>query len=126
MDSRIFTGFEDETGSCQGEKCNVNFTLKENIDGQRYREILQKALKIIRKFQPQFLVLALGFDTAKGDPTGSWSLNARDFEMNGKLIGTLNLPILVVQEGGYNNRNLGINARHFFKGLWQAMSLWQA
>jgi acetoin utilization deacetylase AcuC-like enzyme len=116
-----FTGFEDETGSCMGEKCNINFTLQENVDGQRYREILHKALKIIRKFQPQFLVVALGFDTAKGDPTGSWSLNAKDFEMNGKLIGGLFLPILVVQEGGYNHRNLGINARHFFKGLWEGM-----
>jgi len=72
---------------------------------------------------PDFLFfLALGFDTAKGDPTGGWSLNAKDFEMNGKLIGGLSLPTLVVQEGGYNHRNLGINAWHFFKGLWTGMN----
>ena len=116
-----FSGFEDETGSGAGEKCNVNFTLPEHIDGNRYREVLHKALNIIRKFQPQFLIVALGFDTAKGDPTGSWNLTAKDFELNGKLISTINLPTLVVQEGGYKNRNLGINARHFFKGLWEGM-----
>ncbi len=116
-----FTGFEDESGSCMGEKCNVNFTLQENVSGQHYREVLKKALNIIRKFQPQFLVLALGFDTAKNDPTGSWSLNGKDFEMNGELIGALQLPTVVMQEGGYNNRNLGVNARHFFRGLWNGM-----
>ncbi|HEX9971128.1 MAG TPA: histone deacetylase family protein [bacterium] len=116
-----FTGFEDEIGSCMGEKCNVNFTLQEHINGARYREVLQKAVNIIRKFQPQYLIVALGFDTAKGDPTGSWSLIAKDFEQNGRLISTINLPTLVVQEGGYNIRNLGINARYFFKGLWEGM-----
>jgi acetoin utilization deacetylase AcuC-like enzyme len=28
------------------------------------------------------------------------------------------LPTLIVQEGGYNTRNLGTHARHFFAGLW--------
>ena len=29
-----------------------------------------------------------------------------------------NFRALVVQEGGYDTRVLGINARHFFTGLW--------
>jgi ribosomal protein S18 acetylase RimI-like enzyme len=37
------------------------------------------------------------------------------------MIGAVGLPVLVVQEGGYNTRNLGINARHFFEGLAQAV-----
>jgi acetoin utilization deacetylase AcuC-like enzyme len=35
------------------------------------------------------------------------------------MIGELGLPVLLVQEGGYRTRTLGINARHFFKGLWE-------
>jgi acetoin utilization deacetylase AcuC-like enzyme len=46
-------------------------------------------------------------------------LKARDFNENGQLIGALGLPTLVVQEGGYAVRSLGINARHFLTGLWQ-------
>ena len=38
-------------------------------------------------------------------------------QRNGPLIGTLKIPILVVQEGGYNQKNLGRNARVFFQGL---------
>jgi len=113
-----FSGFGEEAGIGEGKGYNINFPLPENTDGQRYRDALAKAIKRLTDFQPQFLIVALGLDTAKGDPTGSWSLRAKDFEINGKLIGALYFPTIVVQEGGYNNRVLGINARHFFKGLW--------
>lgn len=112
-----FSGFEEEKGIGAGEGYNVNFPLAENLDGARYRQTLERALSRVRRFAPSFLVVAFGLDTAKGDPTGSWSLGAQDFELNGKLIGALGLPTLVVQEGGYRTRTLGINARHFFVGL---------
>ncbi len=63
-------------------------------------------------------VVALGLDTARGDPTGTWSLRPDDVEANGAAIGSLGLPTLVVQEGGYGTRVLGRNARSFFTGLW--------
>ncbi len=116
-----FSGFDDERGRGPGEGFNLNYPLPETIDSARYREVLQKALRSIISFRPTFLVVALGLDTAKGDPTGTWSLRANDFEANGALIGALKLPTLVVQEGGYNTRSLGINVRQFFWGLWSAM-----
>ena len=112
-----FNGFEDETGTGQGIGCNVNYPLPEVLDEKRYHETLNKALKKVSAFGTEFLIVSLGLDPAKGDPTGSWSLLAKDFEINGKMIGALHLPTLVVQEGGYKTRSLGINARHFFKGL---------
>lgn len=36
---------------------------------------------------------------------------------DGRMIGALRLPTLVVQEGGYRTRTLGTNARMFFEGL---------
>lgn len=115
-----FSGFTNEKGTGTGAGFNRNFPLPENIGGTRYREALGQALTRIRRFSPAFLVLSLGLDTAKGDPTGSWTLGAKDFLENGRLIGTLRLPTLVVQEGGYRTRSLGVNARHFFVGLWDA------
>ena len=115
-----FSGFEDERGVGPGAGFNLNIPLPEDIDGERYRQALEQALKRVRKFAPQFLVLSLGLDTAKGDPTGSWTLGAKDFVKNGQLIGALRLPTLVVQEGGYRTRSLGTNAAHFFSGLWEA------
>jgi acetoin utilization deacetylase AcuC-like enzyme len=116
-----FSGFEDEKGEGEGKGFNLNLPLPENIDGDRYRKELTLALDRIRKFTPQFLVLALGLDTAKGDPTGSFQLMAKDFRENGRLIGQLGLPVLVVQEGGYKTQTLGVNARHFFDGLWKGL-----
>lgn len=113
-----FSGFKTETGVDAGKGYNINFPLPEMIDGERYRPILAKALRQITRFKPEFLVVALGFDTAEGDPTGTWMLQAKDFEVNGRMIGLLRLPTLVVQEGGYDTNSLGINARHFFTGLW--------
>jgi acetoin utilization deacetylase AcuC-like enzyme len=114
-----FTGFEDERGAKSGSGYNLNIPLPEQIDAARYRKALTRALDRVRRFGPRFLIVALGLDTAKGDPTGTWSLVARDFEENGRLIGNLRLPTLVVQEGGYRTRTLGVNARHFFSGLVQ-------
>ncbi|MEJ2637287.1 MAG: histone deacetylase family protein [Calditrichia bacterium] len=116
-----FSGFEEEKGAGLGEGFNANFPLPEQVDGKHYLAALHKAINKIRKFKPEFLVVALGLDPAKGDPTGSWSLQGKDFENNGQLVGELGLPTVVVQEGGYNHRNLGINARHFFIGLWRGM-----
>ena len=113
-----FSGFVNEKGTGAGEGYNVNVPLPENVDGERYREVLGRVLKQLVKFQPRFLIVALGLDTAKGDPAGTWNLHAKDFEANGEIIGSLHLPTLVIQEGGYDTRFLGINARHFFIGLW--------
>ncbi|MFH1665069.1 MAG: acetylpolyamine amidohydrolase [Candidatus Omnitrophota bacterium] len=113
-----FSGFENEKGAGPGYGYNYNFPLPETITAEKYRYTLSKALKIIKKYNPVFLVIALGFDTAKGDPTGTWSLTSRDFEQTGKMVAAIRAPKLVVQEGGYNNRFIGVNAKKFFDGIW--------
>ena len=112
-----FSGFSDERGEGPGLGFNVNYPLPEEVNGQQYLEKLEHALNRVRSFKPVYLVVCLGLDTAKGDPTGSWSLKGSDFNEIGKRIASLRFPCLIVQEGGYNNRSLGTNAAHFFRGL---------
>jgi acetoin utilization deacetylase AcuC-like enzyme/GNAT superfamily N-acetyltransferase len=112
-----FSGFADERGEEAGEGFNWNLPLAEVIDGAQYREALAKALGRVAEFDAAFLIVALGLDTAKGDPTGTWLLTAGDFESNGRMVSELDKPTLVVQEGGYRTRTLGVNARRFFAGL---------
>jgi acetoin utilization deacetylase AcuC-like enzyme len=116
-----FSGFEDERGVGPGTGYNLNIVVKENADGQVYRHALVTALRRIHRFAPRYLVVSLGLDTARGDPTGSFRLGQKDFRQNGRLIGSLGLPCLVVQEGGYRTRSLGANARSFFEGLVQGV-----
>ncbi|MDY0041711.1 MAG: histone deacetylase family protein [Desulforhabdus sp.] len=113
-----FSGFEDESGDGPGKGYNINYPLPEKVSGEVHLASLEKALKKIGAFAPAYLIVALGLDTAKGDPTGTWNLIASDYDTLGKAIGRMKVPTLVIQEGGYNNRVIGVNARHFFAGLW--------
>jgi acetoin utilization deacetylase AcuC-like enzyme len=112
-----FSGFEDERGRGLGEGFNKNVPLPEHVAPQKYRRELTKALREVVAFSPSFLVVPLGLDTAKRDPTGTWPLVAEDFRENGRIIGRAGLPTLVVQEGGYRTVTLGRNARAFLEGL---------
>ena len=112
-----FAGFADERGSGAGEGCNRNFPLPEDVGDDAYLEVLADALAVVRAFAPWVLVLSVGLDIAKGDPTGAWSISPEGFERIGAAIAALGLPTLAVQEGGYDTRTLGRNARAFTTGL---------
>jgi len=115
-----FTGFRDEFGRDDGAGYNLNIPLAETITAEEHRRALRRALTRIEEFEPAFLVVALGFDAAKGDPTGSWPYEAKDFERMGAMIAGAKLGTVFVQEGGYRVRNLGVNARNFFEGFAKA------
>ena len=119
-----FCGFEEERGEGEGEGFNLNIPLPETVDGTKYLKALKRALQRIEEFRPQILVLALGLDPSRGDPTGTWSLTRKDFTENARMIGELGLPVLVIQEGGYRTQTLGKNALAFFQGLAEGVSRW--
>ncbi|NLF40991.1 histone deacetylase family protein [bacterium] len=112
-----FSGFADERGEGAGKGFNINYPLPETINAERYLATLDGALKHLRAFRPAHLVVCLGLDTAKGDPTGSWPLRGPVYKEIGLRIAAVNVPTVVVQEGGYDNRTIGANARQFFTGL---------
>ena len=113
-----FSGFENEKAESEGTGFNVNYPLPENTSNSMYKETLKKSVRKILAFKPKFLIVSVGFDIGKGDPTGTWNFLAKDFYDNGLIISQLKIPTLVVQEGGYKNTSIGGNARNFFKGLW--------
>lgn len=121
-----FSGFRDETGRGAGAGYNLNLPLPETITPDQYRKTLRTALRRIERHRPAYLAVALGLDTARGDPTGTWSNQAADFRRIGRMIGESGYPTLVVQEGGYRVRTLGINAREFFLGLVEGQAGRQA
>jgi acetoin utilization deacetylase AcuC-like enzyme/ribosomal protein S18 acetylase RimI-like enzyme len=112
-----FTGFADETGDGEGRGFNVNLPLPEHVADARYLEELDEATRLIRLFRPEVLVVSLGLDIAKADPTGTWSVSADGLFEIGRRIGALKYPTLLVQEGGYNIRFLGRNAARMLTGV---------
>ncbi len=63
------------------------------------------------------LVVSLGYDTVRGDPHGSWSLEPEVFARIGALLAACERPICVVQEGGYAVDALAACAHAFASGL---------
>lgn len=117
-----FTGFRDERGRGRGAGYNLNIPLAEHITPEEHRTAVAQALRRIARHEPEYLVVSMGFDTAKADPTGTWSNEASDFAKLGQMIGAAGYPTVVIQEGGYRIRTLGTNARHFFTGLASGIS----
>lgn len=112
-----FSGFADERGEGAGLDFNLNFPLAERVDDAQYLKVLATALARIRQFKPAYLVVSLGFDIMRGDPTGSFVLTPGGMRKIGVALAELDLPTLVVQEGGYSIRNLVRGSSAFFGGL---------
>ena len=112
-----FSGFADEVGAGEGHGFNHNLPLPEDVHDARYLEELDEALAIVRRFDPVALVVSLGLDIAKADPTGSWSVTPDGLFEVGRRIGAMKYPTLLVQEGGYNIRFLGRNATRMLTGI---------
>jgi acetoin utilization deacetylase AcuC-like enzyme/GNAT superfamily N-acetyltransferase len=112
-----FSGFADEKGEGEGLGFNHNLPLAEDVHDGRYLEALDEALGIVKRFKPEALVVSLGLDIAKADPTGTWSVTPDGLYEIGRRIGSLKYPTLLVQEGGYNIRFLGRNAARLLTGV---------
>lgn len=63
------------------------------------------------------LVVSLGYDTVAGDPHGSWSFPPEIFAQVGRLLAAAQLPVCIVQEGGYALDTLAACAYAFATGL---------
>ena len=118
-----FSGFSSETGEAAGLGFNRNFPLPANTAEPGYLKALEKALACIRRFRPAFLVVSVGFDILKGDPTGTFLLPGDTLKIIGQRLAQYKVPTLLVQEGGYNLRNLKSGSTALFRGISSAMSV---
>lgn len=112
-----FSGRTEEKGVGEGVGYNVNFPLPLKTSDQTYDKTLLVALKRIRSFHPNYLVVSLGFDTHIDDPIGRFSLSTSYFRRIARLIADLKLPTVLIQEGGYNTAILGEVAKTFVNGF---------
>ena len=104
-----FCGYADETGAGEGSGLHRNFPLPAGIDDKWYLSTLDEAIGLIQSFRPEYLVLSAGMDIYSGDPLGTFEVTHNGIGKIGTRIADLNLPSLIVLEGGYNNAALGKN-----------------
>ncbi len=113
-----YCGFANERGEGKGLDYNCNFPLDPKSTAADYLAVLEKAISVVDKYCPDYVVLSLGFDTFEKDPIGGLGLNEATYTKVGELLNrTLACPMLIVQEGGYNISKLQVLARNFLTGL---------
>ncbi|SAL18040.1 histone deacetylase family protein [Caballeronia telluris] len=115
----VVAGYEDERGAGAGDGYNVNLPMPHGSSEAVFFEQVDAALRALGRFQPDALVLALGFDIYKDDPQAMVAVTTEGFGRLGRALGALGLPTLIVQEGGYHIESLGDNARAFFGGFME-------
>ena len=108
-----FIGFADERGRGRGFGFHHNFPLPAGTDDTSYLNTLDKALKLIREFKPAYLVVSAGMDIYVDDPLGTIKVTTDGIREIGKRIASLDLPTVIVMEGGYANKALGKNILAF-------------
>ena len=113
----VVAGYEDERGAGEGDGYNINLPMPHGSGEEVFFDQLEVALRAVRRFQPDALVLALGFDIYKDDPQAMVAVTTEGFGRLGGAIGGLGLPTVIVQEGGYHIDSLRDNARAFFGGF---------
>ena len=114
-----YTGSVSEVGNGEGKGFNRNFPLLARPRSNRsdYFSTLEEALDIIRqKWNPEYLLVSMGFDTFRKDVLGGFELAVDDYKEIGSRIRMLGLPVAVILEGGYEEE-LGHLAVSFLNGL---------
>lgn len=112
-----FWGFADEYGAGAGINHNFNLPLPLGTEEARYLTAVAETLRRIRAFVPDSLIISFGADTVAGDPVGGFKLTVASYGRIGAAIAALDLPTIVVQEGGYHLEHLGPCVVAFLQGI---------
>jgi acetoin utilization deacetylase AcuC-like enzyme len=111
-----FAGFADERGAGAGRGSTLNLPLPAGLEDDGYLAALGQALEAIDTFGPAALVVSLGVDTWKDDPIADLAVSQEGFARCGAAVGRLGVPMVVVQEGGYDVSAIGENVRRWLLG----------
>ncbi|MBN2789247.1 MAG: histone deacetylase family protein [Candidatus Delongbacteria bacterium] len=106
-------GTKNETGTGKGKGYNINLPLDLGCDEKTYLSTLDTAISKINEFSPDFLIISLGVDTHINDPVGSFKLSFESFTKMGSRFKNYKIPVLIVQEGGYDLNSIGTSVSNF-------------
>ena len=113
------TGGEDEKGNHN----NIfNIPLPAGTNSDQYLKAHDRIIKRLIEFEPEFLLISMGFDMHKNDGLGQFKLESKDFYEITKRI--LNVAkdicdgkVVSILEGGYNLNALAESAYEHVRAL---------
>ncbi len=117
QDYPYFWGGVDELGAGAGIGANRNWPLPVGTGDSDFIIALDEALTVIAGYTPAYLVVSAGWDIREGDPAGGFTLSREAFSEIGRRIASLDLPVLIIQEGGYLLDEIGACAVAFLSAF---------
>lgn len=114
----FYAGHAHERGRGAGEGFNLNLPLPMRSEDPVWLDAVHAGMRSIDHYSPAALLVSLGFDAFKGDPSSDLCVSTDGFHQAGLRIGAWNGPIVLVQEGGYVVDKLAENLSAFLDGFF--------
>jgi acetoin utilization deacetylase AcuC-like enzyme len=108
-----FAGYADETGTGTGEGANLNLPLPWGADDAAFIAANARLCEAATAHGSEALVLSAGWDAHRDDPLSKLAVSTDAYARIGELYGKLDLPTLIVQEGGYSLPAIAAASRAF-------------
>lgn len=115
-----FYGYDSERGSGAGRGFNFNIPLPLKSGDQVWAGAIEYAVNLVDEYAPGALVVALGLDAHEADPLQGGTVTTAGFAHFASIISQLEVPTVVVQEGGYMSDALGDNLVSFLGHMTNA------
>jgi acetoin utilization deacetylase AcuC-like enzyme len=116
----FYAGYAHQKGRGAGLGYNVNMPLPLGSPDDVFLKTIEAGLASIHTYGPEVLLISLGFDAFIDDPQRLLGVTTEGFRKTGALVGATKLPVLLVQEGGYNVSKLADNLDAFLDGFLKA------
>lgn len=113
-----YVGYAGEEGGGRGKGFNLNLPLPQGSSDEAWLQAIQAAAQRAKAFGAEALVIPLGFDASEHEPLSFLRVTADGFARAAEILSSLNLPAVLVQEGGYNVEVIGDLLLRFL-GAWK-------
>lgn len=97
-----FAGFADERGAGPGDGANLNIPLAPGSDDTAFLAAVDGLARAVATFKADALVISAGWDAHHDDPLSALRVTTDAYGRVAERLARLNLPTLIVQEGGYS------------------------
>ena len=97
-----WSGFGDETGSGIGTGLNMNLPLASGSGDEEFVAAVDRSAEFLEEKGCDGLVVSLGVDAGARDENSALVVTADGFGSAGVVLAQLELPTVLVQEGGYH------------------------
>ncbi|OYT40784.1 MAG: acetylpolyamine amidohydrolase [Desulfurococcales archaeon ex4484_58] len=97
-----FTGYIDDLGYGKGYGYSVNLVLEPGTGDDSYIEVFNIAWELLRQYNPEAIVVSMGFDGYMDDGLSDLMITEYTYYMIGGVLRKTDVPLLIVLEGGYS------------------------